>query len=64
MNGPRSPRQSVLQILLIPAILAILTLAGLIVGLLGDGIEDVIACAAIALPVAMIALHHRRSKRG
>ena len=33
-----------------PIVLAVLTLAGLVVGLLEDGVWDVVATAALALP--------------
>jgi hypothetical protein len=33
-----------------PIVLAMLTLAGLVVGLLEDGVWDVVATAALALP--------------
>ena len=36
----------------VPMVLAFLSIVGLVVGLLGDGWEDILACAVLAAPVA------------
>jgi hypothetical protein len=49
----RRPRHGVVRTFAIPAAIAVLTLTGLIAGLLGDGIWDVIAWLGLAAaPVA------------
>jgi hypothetical protein len=40
-----------------PIVLGVLTLAGLVVGLLEDGAWDLVATAALALPVLVGAWH-------
>ena len=49
MSGRRSRR----QIWTIPALLAVLTTAALVVGLLGDGVFDLLASLGLAVPVAV-----------
>jgi len=54
-------RQSLLAIFLLPTLLAIVTIVGLVAGLLGDGGEDIIASIGIGLPVlaTVVALGRR-----
>lgn len=47
----RTSRQSASTILLWPLVLASLSLAGLLLGLTGDGWRDVVATALLALPL-------------
>jgi hypothetical protein len=47
----RRPRRGALRTFAIPAAIAALTLTGLIAGLLGDGVWDVIAWAGLAVPL-------------
>ena len=44
------PKSSFRHVWAMPIVLGVLTLAGLVVGLLEDGVWDVIATAALALP--------------
>jgi hypothetical protein len=46
-----------------PIVLGMLTLAGLVTGLLADGVWDVVAVAALALPVLVGAWHALRPAR-
>jgi hypothetical protein len=57
-----SARQSLRQILLVPAILGAVALAGLILALVADGTLDLLASAALISPLAAaaIALGRRR----
>jgi hypothetical protein len=50
----RTPRLSAARIFAIPALVAALTLLGLIAGLLGDGAFDAAASAGLAAPIAAI----------
>ena len=47
----------------IPAFLAVTSLVALVVGLLGDGVIDLICWIGIALPLAAIGLSIDRSRR-
>jgi hypothetical protein len=40
-----------------PIVLGVLTLSGLVVGLLGDGVWDTVAVAALAVPVLVGCWH-------
>jgi CHASE2 domain-containing sensor protein len=51
------------RILFLPLILAALCLAGLVVGLLGDGAWDVLASVGIALPIVVATWRWRRASR-
>ncbi|MEN2787008.1 hypothetical protein ACFOKI_08190 [Sphingomonas qilianensis] len=48
----------------IPLLLALVTLAGLVIGLLGDGGYDIAAGLAMLLPVAVIAWSLGKARRG
>jgi hypothetical protein len=54
MTSPPSRRQVAVEVFAIPCLLAGLSAAGLVSGLLGDGIWDVVASAALAVPLAVI----------
>lgn len=49
--------------LAIPAALALLSLFGLVLALLGDGLLDYLAWIALGIPVAMVPLAMLRAKR-
>lgn len=53
-----------LAIFAMPILLAIVSLAGLVVGLLGDGGYDVAAGLAVAVPVVVIGWALLRARRG
>jgi hypothetical protein len=46
-----------------PIVLGVLTLAGLVTGLLGDGVWDDVAVAALAVPVAVGIWHAFKPSR-
>lgn len=52
MSGRRGKRQSVWAIFAVPAVLAVASMAGLVAGLLGDGVYDAMAAAGLAVPMA------------
>lgn len=47
----------------IPAVLALTSLVALVVGLLGDGVIDLVCWIGIALPLVAIGLALERSRR-
>jgi hypothetical protein len=53
-------RQSLVQRFAVPALIAVATLGGLVAGLMGDGVWDVLAAVGLALPVVVIAVMLRR----
>jgi len=53
-----------LHLFVLPAIVAAISLAGLVVGLLGDGLFDTVAIIALAVPVAITVWSIDRSRRG
>jgi len=55
MTSCASRRRMAVEIFAIPGLLAGLSAAGLATGLLGDGLWDVLAAAALAAPLAVIA---------
>ncbi|WP_298287484.1 hypothetical protein [Novosphingobium sp.] len=61
MSRPRP--QTTRTILALPLLLAALALAGLVLGLTGDGWRDVLSVALLALPCALFVIHWRRRTR-
>ena len=59
----RVPRQTTGNILALPLMLAALALAGLVLGLTGDGWRDVLSVALLALPCLLFLNHWRRRTR-
>jgi len=59
---PRKPRPG--SIFGVPALLAAISLIGLLIGLLGDGWYDIVAGAAVAVPVAVILWSLVRARAG
>ena len=59
VRPPRSPA----QVLALPLLLAVLTLAGLVLGLTGDGLRDLVCVALLALPLVLFLVHWRRRSR-
>lgn len=53
-------RQSLAGRFAIPALIAAGTLGGLVAGLMGDGLHDVLAAAGLALPLVAIGVSLRR----
>jgi hypothetical protein len=49
-------RQTVGQILLIPAVLSVLSAGGLIFALVEDGVWDVLSWAALSIPIALLVI--------
>jgi hypothetical protein len=49
-------RQTVSQILLVPAALAALTASGLIFALVEDGIWDALSWVALSIPIALLVI--------
>ena len=58
----RRPLQSLSTIYRIPLMIAVLSAVGLTSALLGDGMWDVLSWLALAVPVALAAMHWRRSR--
>lgn len=59
VRPPRSPWQT----LALPLLFAVLTLAGLVLGLTGDGLRDLVCVALLALPLVLFLVHWRRRAR-
>lgn len=58
----RRPLQSLSTIYRIPLMIAVLSAVGLTSALLGDGMWDVLSWLTLAVPVALAAMHWRRSR--
>jgi hypothetical protein len=58
----RRPLRSVSTIYRIPAVIALISAVGLTSALLGDGMWDMLSWLALAVPVALAAMHWRRSR--
>ena len=56
----RTRRASLAGIFAIPAALLVVTLAGLVIGLTGDGARNVLASVLLALPLLALAYAWRR----
>ncbi|KMS51171.1 hypothetical protein V474_05300 [Novosphingobium barchaimii LL02] len=56
-------KQSLRQVFAVPAVLAVLSLVGLIAALTGDGLRDVLSWIALGVPVLAVvwAMRFRRS---
>ncbi len=54
-------RRDLRQTLRVPASLAAVSLMGLVAGLFGDGLWDVVSWAAVGLPIAAVVWHLVRS---
>ncbi len=59
----RLPRQTTGKILALPLLLAVLALVGLVLGLTGDGLRDVLSVALLGLPCLLFLNHWRRRTR-
>ena len=55
MKGYRLSRRSLLRTLVVPALLLVLSTAGLVLALTGDGATDWVAALLLAVPVLAIA---------
>jgi len=58
----RTRRASLVGIFAVPAALLVATIAGLVIGLTGDGARNVLASVLLALP--LLALAHAWRRRG
>ena len=56
----RRGRRSVLRVFAIPAILFAASLAGLVLGLTGDGLRDALAWLLLSLPLLAVGVAWRR----
>jgi hypothetical protein len=54
MTAPPARRHDAMRVFAVPALLAASMAAGLVAGLLGDGLWDVVSWLALALPLAVI----------
>ena len=63
MTRASAPRRGLSGIFGIPLALALLSFGGLICGLLGDGIWDVLSCIAVGLPPALAAWYALKPAR-
>ncbi len=59
----RRPAYPASAIYRVPLLIGIVTGVGLISALLGDGLWDVLSWLTLAVPVALAAMHWRRSRR-
>ncbi len=57
---PRPPRRSTAQVFAVPLVLLIASLAGLVLGLTGDGLRDLASAALLLLPLLAIAAAWQR----
>jgi uncharacterized ion transporter superfamily protein YfcC len=55
-NLQKKTRQTVRQILMIPALLAVLSAGGLVFALVEDGIWDALSWATLSVPIALLAI--------
>ena len=57
----RRPRASLLRVMAIPALLLLASIAGLVLGLTGDGFPDALSWALLSIPIilALIAFSRR-----
>lgn len=62
-DSSRPPGPGAAKVFAVPALLATLTLAGLVVALFDDGLHDVIAWMALGLPVGTIPWALFRARR-
>jgi len=60
MTPARARHQTVRQIFAWPAVIAVLSAAGLLSALLGDGIWDGVSWVVLAVPVALYCAFFRR----
>ncbi len=51
----RAKRRSLAAVFAMPAVLLTVTIAGLVIGLTGDGVRDLLAWALLALPLFTLA---------
>jgi membrane protein YdbS with pleckstrin-like domain len=51
------------RVFAVPVCLALASAAGLVVGLVADGLWDVLACVAVAAPLAVVVLSAVRARR-
>jgi hypothetical protein len=59
----KSVRQTTRQIFGIPAVLGVLSIAGLIFALVGDGFWDGLSWVALAIPIVLVAICYARRRR-
>lgn len=52
----RRPRAGLGRVMAIPALLLLASIAGLVLGLTGDGLPDVVAWALLSIPIILSAL--------
>ena len=52
----RRARAGTLRVLAVPALLLIASIAGLIIGLTGDGLPDAVSWALLCLPIVLAAI--------
>lgn len=61
LPSPRTARRSLAQVFAMPLVLLVASSAGLILGLVGDGVPDLAASALLFTPLLAIAIAlHRR----
>lgn len=59
-QSTRRARRSLAQVFAVPLLLLVASLAGLILGLMGDGVPDLASSALLATPLLAIAHAWRR----
>lgn len=60
MAPPRTARRSLAHVFAVPLLLFGASIAGLLVGLTGDGTRDVVACVLLFLPILAIVVAWQR----
>ena len=64
MSGPLQRRGLPLRsVFAVPAVVAVLSLVGLVSALTGDGLRDAVSWAGLAVPIAVAAWAVRRRRR-
>ena len=63
MPSPRTARRSLAQVFAVPLALLVASLAGLVIGLTGDGWRDLVASLLLALPLLAAARAWARHRR-
>lgn len=62
MTAPASPRSGALRIFAVPSLLAATSIAGLLAGLNGDGLFDLLAWLGLGMPLLTVAIAWRRRR--
>lgn len=56
MSPPSRKRRTLAQVFAVPLVLALASLTGLVIGLTGEGVPDLLSWLLLALPIAALAI--------